>query len=300
MNFFKKNIYAIVSFSLLLLILSYSSISFVNEKNVIDKKNEENISFCYNNDYKGTEYENYCKKILDDQNVKIDFFTTYTNIVVAGLGKYSFVMFLFIIMPSLYGISRYLKNRIILEEITRMKYKKIKNKLLIEAYIPVLIIPIIILISFFICYFISGGFDTDYSIKNSTSVWSESTLKTPLLFMSLYLLNSFFHSIIYLNIALCIARKHHNYFVAVILSFLTYIGIEAILEIGLNGILFTTILKSNSGMIFNIMNFITFNDTCGTIPILFFSGTIMIFSFIVVWLKYKNKEKLIFDCEFNE
>lgn len=300
MKFLKKNVFMIVSFLILLLMLLYFSISFVNEKDEIDKKNEKNVQFCEENNYKETEYEDYCIRVLKNQNIEIDFFTAYTNIVVTGLGKYSFILFLFVVMPSLYGISKYLKNKIILYDVTRMKYEKIKNKLLIEAYKSALIIPLIILIGFVICYLISGNLDPTYSIKNSSSVWSESTLKNPFIFMPLYLINTFFHCIIYVNISLLIVRKYHNYFVAIILSFLSYIGIEAILEIGVNGILFTTILKSSAGIIFNIMNFITFNDGCGIIPVLSVSGTILIISSILVWSKYTNKEKLIIDCEVNE
>ena len=300
MRFLKRNYLIIVSFLILLVIVIFSANEFVEQRNLIKQKNVENINFCLNTEYKNTEFENYCTEILNNKNIEIDFFTTYTNIVLLGLGKYTFILFLFVIIPSLYNTSKYLKNKIILEDASRMDYKKIKRKIIFESYKSVFILPLIIIISFLICYAISGNFDSTYAIKNSTTVWSKVTLSHSILFMLSYLINFIFHCILYINISLIIFRKYHNYFVSVILSFLLYIGIEAILEIGLNGILFTSILKSGAGIIFNIMNYITFNDGVGVLPILLISSTFAIGSSVVVYFKYKDKEKLIIDCEAND
>ena len=300
LNFFNKNFLGIISFLILLIIVVFSSVKFIEQRNSIEQRNAENKSFCLKTEYKNTEYENYCVEVLNNKNIKMDFFTAYTNIIVLGLGRYTFILFLFVIIPSLYNTSKYLKNKIIIDDAQRMNYKNIKKKIIFESYKPILILPIIIVISFVICYVISGNFDATYAIKNSTTVWSEATLKKPILFMTMYIINVIFHCILYINISLIIVRKYHNYFVATILSFLLYIGIEAILEIGLNGILFTSILKSEAGIIFNIMNYITFNDGVGILPILFVPTTLAILTSVIVYFKYKDKEMLIIDCESND
>ncbi len=300
MKFLKNNFLIIISFVILLTIVIFSAINFSEEKKSIEQRNNESINYCNNNNYEGTEYEEYCINVLNNSNIDVDFFTTYTNVVLFGLGKYSFVLFLFVVMPSLYFVSKYLKNRIILEDATRMNYNKIKNKLFLNAYKSLIILPLVIVISFIICYIISGNFDSSYAIKNSTTVWSETTLNHPALFIISYLINVILHCVLYINISLIIVRKHHNYFVSTILSFLAYIGIEAILEIGINGLLFTMILKSSAGIVFNIMNFITFNDSVGILPILAVSLFFAIGSSIIVHVKYKDKEKMIMDCEINE
>lgn len=296
----KKNILLIISFSILLSLLCFDSYKYIDNRKNIDAKTEEAKIFCLSNDYINTDYEEYCNKTLNNEHFDIDFFTVYTNIAVFGIGRLSFILFLFIIMPSLYNICKYMKNRQIINDSTRMNYKNSKFKIFIEAYKSSFILPSIIFIAFVICYCYVGNFNPEYAIENSTSVWSETTLNNPYLFLLTYLLNIIVHSILYINIALCIARKYNNYFVAVILSFLTFIGIESILEIGFNGILFTTILSSDSGIIFNIMNMITFNDSCGILALLSIPTSVMLISFIVLHFMYKEKEILIIDCEKNE
>lgn len=289
-----------MSFLVILSVIIYSAVSFSEQKKSIEERNKENIEFCQKNEYVNTEYEHYCDEILNADNIEIDFFTTYMNVVVLGLGKYTFILFLFIVIPSLYNTSKYLKNKIILEDALRMKYQDIKKKIIGEVYKSLIILPLAVIISFVICYFISGNFDATYALKNSTIVWSESTVNKPIIFMLSYLINIVFHCILYINISLIIVRKYHNYFVSVILSFLLYVGIEAILEIGLNGILFTSLLKSGAGIIFNIMNYITFNDSVGILPILLVSSSLAIISSVIVSYKYRDKEKLIIDCEAND
>lgn len=300
MGFIKKNFLIIMSFLVILSVIIYSAVSFSEQKKSIEERNKENIEFCQKNEYINTEYERYCDEILNADNIEIDFFTTYMNVVVLGLGKYTFILFLFIVIPSLYNTSKYLKNKIILEDALRMKYQDIKKKIIGEAYKSLIILPLAVIISFVICYFISSIFDATYALKNSTIVWSESTVNKPIIFMLSYLINIVFHCILYINISLIIVRKYHNYFASVILSFLLYVGIEAILEIGLNGILFTSLLKSGAGIIFNIMNYITFNDSVGILPILLVSSSLAIISSVIVSYKYRDKEKLIIDCEAND
>lgn len=293
----KKNIVLILSFSVLLFILCFYSVDFIKTKKAIELSNEKSLQFCLNIDYKNTEYEDYCNNVIIHKNVKMDFFTVFTNVMVFGLGKYSFILFLFVSIPTLYVLCKYLKNRIILNEVTRAKYSEIKKSLFYDSYKSVFILPFIVILGFIICYFVAGNIDYNYSVLNSTAGWNDKSMSNFWFFAIAYVVNVIFHSIIFVNISMCIARGNHNFFVAVILSFLAYIGVEAILEIGINGILFTTLFKSNDGIIFNIMNMLAFNDECGILAILLVSATIMIISSVIVYIVYKDKEKLIIDCE---
>ena len=83
------------------------------------------------------------------------------------------------------------------------------------------------------------------------------------------------------------------------MSFLTIIGIELFLEIVVSGIVFGNIFNVNYGILFNIINAIPFNDSYGIVwPVVFSLGMNMIIMFII-YLVYRNKEKLIIDVEKN-
>lgn len=294
----KKNSLLIASFLILLIILLFSFFKFRDEKRDYEETLEENIQFCLDNDYIGTEYESFCLENLSDNN-KIDFFTAFANVVSRGFRTIATTLFLFIAIPCLWNTCKYLRNKVIKNDLTRMNYKKIRYNLFKEAYKSVLILPLIVIIGIILCYILTGSFSADYSIQYRTAIWSAKTLGKPFLFLVAYVLNMIFTSIIYVNICLAVARKYHNYFVALILSFLCFIGIEAFLEIVIGGILFTSIFKSDASIIFNIMNMMTFNDSFGILPVISFSCAMAIISTIVVFLLYKNKEKLVIDCEAN-
>lgn len=296
----KSNLLLILSFTIFLSFLGYSSYKFIKSdiKNI--KSNEEVKQFCLDNEYEGKEYEDFCLTILSKKERNLDFFTMLTNVVVFEFNRFYFGIYLLIIIPSLYYICKYFKNKIILNDLTRNNYKQIMTKILKKSYKSALILPTIILIAYTISYLYTKTLNPEYALLNSTTGWNEYTLTHPALFLVLYLLNMIIHSILYINISLCIARKYHNYFVALILSFLTFIAIEAFLEIVLNVILFITLLHSERGIIFNITNMFSFNDYSGILSPLYVPTTCLIISFLVLYFLYKNKEKLIIDCEKNE
>lgn len=290
----------ILSFSIGLILLSYYTYTFIQSREQINKRNEETIEFCEKNEYINTEYEDYCSIAISNSKTKLDFWTMLVNTFIYGFNKISFVLMLFVIVPSLIYPCQYFKNKIISNDLTREKYKNVEHKIFKNSYKSIIIIPLLVIIAFLICITATKTFDPTFAINNSTTGWSETTLNNPFIFGLLYILNTVIHSWLYINISLCIARKYHNYFVALILSFLAIIGLEAFLEIFCNGILFTTILKSNMGIIFNIMNFISFNDSYGMITAMIVPFVLAVISFIIALKLYKNKEKLIIDIEKNE
>ncbi len=300
-KFIKSNFILIISFLILLIILCVNSANYIKESEARKNNSLQMEQFCLNVSYEeNPQYEEICKGILYEATLSLDFYTMFVNVVTFGYKNIGFVLFLFVSMPSLFYVCKYLKNKQILNEITRNSYKKNIFKIIVQAYKPIFIVPIIILISFIICSFYTKNFDPTYSLFYSSAIWQESTMRNPSLFLLLYFLNTIIHSILYINIGLIIARTKHNYFVAVILSFLAFIGIEAFLEIAINGILFFSILNSEMGALFNIMNVFTFNDTYGIGSSMIVPLCLMIISCLLVYFRYKNKEKLIIDCEKNE
>lgn len=119
------------------------------------------------------------------------------------------------------------------------------------------------------------------------------------MFILIYILNNLFTTLIYVNISLIVSRKYHNYFVSLILTFLSILGIQLFLEVVLNGLISGIMFKSDIGIIFNIINSVPFNDSCGIYYPILFTFIVLIITQVILHYSYKNKEKLIIDIEKN-
>ena len=148
-----------------------------------------------------------------------------------------------------------------------------------------------------ICFYTT--FDPSYAIFYETCIWDSNIINYPFIFLLLYLINIILYSISFINISLIVARKQHNYIKAIILSYIVYVGIELFFELIVNELILKIVFKAQFGYLFNIMNLFTFNTDYGVFNLLLFSFIFCVFTFIILILKYKNKEKLIIDCEKN-
>ena len=208
----------------------------------------------------------------------------------------NFILIFFVVISSTYYISKYLKNNILSNDLTRQSYKKIKTKLLICSWLPALVIPIISIFKLIVFYVMTKNFDYSASVI----MWQESSLSNVGLFFISYILISLFDSLIYSNISLIVIRKKNNFILSSLLSYLVIIGVELFLEIVVNMLICTNIFHSEIGVVFNIINFGCFNDSYGIFIPLVVSIVIFFITLIIVCLIYKNKEKVIIDCEIND
>ncbi len=302
------NILIIVSFLLLLSVVIYSSCDYIKIRNRQIKSDIKVKEECKKGNYETEDRKEFCKSVLAKKDKEEDFFMTFTNIVIfgdanngIGLQKLAPIIILFLIIPVIYFVSRYLKSGIINYHLTREKFSKIKQKLFLNAYKPVLILPCIVLIAMLISYFYAPHFNGAESASESFIAWSISTVSNPLIFILLYIFNVIVHSFLFVNIALCVLRKYNNFFAATVLSYLIFIATEVFLEIAFGGILFTSILKMpNNMLMFNIMNMFAFNDANGILSPIIVPFILMLLSFVLVLLLYKDKEKMIIDFKDNK
>lgn len=298
----KKNtiFLAVISSLILIVIFLFEFIDFKNNYDLLQEKISTEKKECLNVDDADAEYLKYCNLILNEKEYKLDFFTVFGNVFFFSLRNVSYFLFLFVSIPSLFYISFYFKNKIIFLELTRISYKKIKKKLFINAYISTLILTIFTIFGIIVCFLYTKTFDPSFAIYNSTSLWTINSMNNPILFIILYVLNIFIHSILYVNICLAVVRKQHNYFISLGLSYIAFIAIESILEILFYGIIFTSLLKTDFGYIFNIMNLFRLNDYHNMIFPIIIPFILMIISCFIVNFMYNDKEKLIYDIERNE
>lgn len=266
-----------------------------------ESKNLEKIEIFYNKNCIGDilpEVEENCDFLRPQVGHKYSFFAMQLEIFSAYYVPNGMIILLLIILPAGYYITKYLKNRIILNENNRMQYKRSLKNVLKNAYSAAFIMPIVMSVLFLIGALYTQSF-TVLDFEWGSVLWSESTINNPMIFIVSYLFNYLLISLTYVNCVLIVARKYHSYIITTILSFLLVLGIELFLEIVVSSIICFHFLHTEIGIVFNILNPMAFNDAFGILPLLSFSLIMCVLSFILVYFSYKNKEKLIIDCEKN-
>ncbi len=262
-----------------------------DQKNLI-KEHIKLIDDCKNLDEINSTYNQilFCKDILknDFSEYAINTKDAYDNYIVDFLRTYfnEFISILIIVIGSTYYITKYLKNRIILNDITRQKYTTIIKKLFFSSWRYSLLLPIMMAIIFFIiCLFVKSQNISNIIIDQKT-----------ILYFGALCFQAFILSLIYTNISLLISRKEHNFLLAIVKSYILLIVIELFFESVLIKVI-AKFFKSDNGYYFNIINIYNFLNTDNIFISLFIQLFVLILSFIVLLLFYKNKEKLIIDCE---
>lgn len=296
----KFNFLLVISFVILLLFLIYHSYIFFRNERSLLKKEDDLRELCLNRTDESPS-EKFCEMIIQEEEHSKDFYTIFLNIFIVNINFFGFLLFLFVVIPSCYFICKYFKNKVILSDITRCSYKKIIFGLFRNAYKCIWIFPVLVIIAYIISYMYTKNFDPVYAVQSGHIGWKLSTVCHPVFFLIMYLVNIVIHSTLYVNISLCVARKYQNYFICVILSFLCFIGIEVFLEVVFAGLISDVFFHNyDIGLIFNIVNMFAFNDVNGVFFTMSVPFVIMILSFFVLFLLYKNKESLVIDCEKND
>ena len=296
-NFFNKNKYFILVFIVIIGMIIFSFIDY--DKFVKNYKNaiENTISECKINTI--PERQEYCDNILKENiNPKPGFYYNYFEIY-SRLDFLEYGLFFIVTIPIIYFITKTFKNRHIIYELTRETYKKFKTNLFKKAYLYSLILPLIILIILVATIIYSGGLTLNpYYDQEMNDIVVKAT--NPYFYVTTIVLRALILGIIYANIALIVSRNNHNFYIAVILSYLASVGTEIILEGVIGRLIFYEIFKIDSMMIYiNIVNILSLNLEKGYLCIYLPLILILVVSTFIAKLMYKNKEKLIIDCDKN-
>ena len=285
-------------FMIITFIIGIIKFNFWKENSIKDTIKEVEVCKSYKNNYNSDLHKKYCENLIssNDENLNLAYFDVMTYVEDFMPLSSNFILIFFVVISSTYYISKYLKNNILSNDLTRQSYKKIKTKLLICSWLPALVIPIISIFKLIVFYVMTKNFDYSASVI----MWQESSLSNVGLFFISYILISLFDSLIYSNISLIVIRKKNNFILSSLLSYLVIIGVELFLEIVVNMLICTNIFHSEIGVVFNIINFGCFNDSYGIFIPLVVSIVIFFITLIIVCIIYKNKDHLIIDCEIND
>lgn len=289
-----NNIAIIVAFLILFIFFNISALKVYIDNEIRKNDMDNSVSWCN----KLLEYEpdNFCKNNIDEYYTK-DTLSIYYDIF--NSSEYSTLFYFgipfLVIASSLYMTSKKFRNQDIKNCLTRESYNKYIKKIFKDAYKSVIIWPLLTIYLLIISYLISGTFEV--SITPNIASFPMNFLKNPSLFIISYLLNTIFMSFFWTNIALLIVPDTRNYIVSVLESIMIYFGIALTNT-------FFVILLINKIFHRDVEKYLDFFDVYNyynreLIPFNILCLSIALISGLLVYLKYKNKEKIIMKLERN-
>lgn len=292
-KFIQNNKVLLISFMIL-----FTFTTFLGIKVIINDKDSEDLSIKVKEMCKETlktdSTNEICLKAINEEKTKRDTLTTFNEIL--NDSKYSFIYFLavpfLIIMSSMYEISKRFKSGEIKNRLTRESYNNYIKDVFKSSYKSILLWPLITIYVLVFSYMISGTF----GVSNESIAFTKEILSHPALFIFSYLLNTILMSIFYINIGLILVPENRNYLVTVIETIMVYYGITLTNTF----FIISFVLKDfkDSEKYFDFFDMYTYNDR-ELIPFNLLCLGVSLISLLLVYLKYKNKEKILIKLEKN-
>ena len=292
-KFIQNNKVLLISFMILFIFTTFLGIKvIINDKNSKDFsiKEKEMCKETLKND--PTSEICLAKINENEEKPKRDTLTTFNEIL--NDSEYSFIYFLavpfLIIMSSMYEISKRFKSGEIRNRLTRESYNNYIKDVFKSTYKSVILWPLITIYVLVFSYLISGTF----TVSTETIAFTKEILSHPVLFIFSYLINTILMSIFYINIGLFLVPENRNYLVTVIETAMVYFGITLTNTF----FIISFVLKNikNAENYFDFFDMYTYHDR-ELIPFNLLCLAVAFISLLVVYLKYRNKEKIVIKLE---
>ena len=297
-RFLKRNIVVIIILLVFGAIFLYGDYQVIqNNQDVVELTNNLKEQ-CKTKVITDEEEKKFCHEILTNRVIEPDFYSEFSEVLVWYIQTVAYFLFLIVIIPPMIPICKMLRNRYIMNTNLRESYRSFIKKMLFTAYKYLWILPVLVII-LIIPLLMNYSLVPEYSVVYNMG-WSTNLIYYPVLFFILYLLNVVILSMVYVNISLVVARFQHKFIPCMILSYIVFFSFEIFLETVVRVIILQRIFHTELGMIFNIMDIFGFNDLYGIGSLFLVNISFLIISFVFVYLAYKNKEKLVIQCEKNK
>lgn len=300
-KFIKNNIAVLIAFLILFIFSTILCIKNIKSARINEESRIEGIEVC-KEILKYDKYNEICLENIDAKPKKRSTLKTYYDIINDNVSYNSislctvfyFLIPFLVITSSLYNISKKFKNQDIKNHLTRESYNKYIKKILLDSYKSVFIWPMITILLFMFSYIISNG---SFEIIDTNSSFSCEILSNPVAFMLSNLLNTIFMSFFWTNIALLIVPDTRNYIISVLESIMIYFGI-ALTNTFFVILLISKILNKDVEKYLDFLDVYTYNNR-NLLSFNILCLSIALISGLLVYLKYKNKEKIIMKLERN-
>lgn len=300
-KFIKNNIAVLIAFLILFIFSTILCIRNIKSARINEESRIEGIEVC-KEILKHDKYNEICLENIDAKPKKRSTLKTYYDIINDNVSYNSislctvfyFLIPFLVITSSLYNISKKFKNQDIKNHLTRESYNKYIKEIFLDSYKSVFIWPMITILLFMFSYIISNG---SFEIIDTNSSFSYEILSKPVVFMLSNLLNTIFMSFFWTNIALLIVPDTRNYIVSVLESIMIYFGI-ALTNTFFVILLISKILNKDVEKYLDFLDVYTYNNR-NLLSFNILCLSIALISGLLVYLKYKNKEKIIMKLERN-
>lgn len=295
-RFLKNNILIIVIMVIVSILLLNGGYKSLQEYKGYVNADQQLIKEC---EKEGTNQKEWCEEILKNKDVELDFYTVFADTLTWQVQYIGYVAFLIVVIPTMIKVCKKLKYKQIINSNSRESYHSFLKKLLKTAYQYIWVLALLSLIMM-IPIMMYTSLNPEYAIINSHGMWQSNIIYHPVLFVISYVINVTLYSMIFVHIALLVARKQQKTVPCIIISYVLYLAIEIFLETVVRLIIIRGIFHSEFGMIFNIINVFGMNDLYGVGTLLLLNLCMVLISFALVYLAYKNKEKFVIQCEKNK
>lgn len=249
---------------------------------------------------------------VDNSFKKYDAISVFFYIVAhSSLGILQIVSPIFVMICATYKIHKEFHTGFIKHKLLRMSYRKYITCQFVELMKSTWILPFSMLVLFVLCCVFTKNFDFSNAapqilgyapdgnpiVMNNIAIINMEFYKYPIQLMITYFLTLFFHSIFYANISFIICRKNKIFLVSLLESFLVFVIIAIISELGLQYISSFIFGIDFLVGIFNITGIWIYCDINNFLAILIYGFLLSLISFLVAKNSYKDKERLLRDCE---
>ena len=295
-RFLKNNILIIVIIVIVSIIFLNGGYKSLQEYKEYVNADQQLVKEC---EKEGTNQKEWCEEAIKNKDVELDFYTVFADALTWQVQYIGYVAFLIVVIPTMIKVCKKLKYKQIINSNSRESYHSFLKKLLKTAYQYIWVLALLSLIMM-IPIMMNTSLNPEYAIIKSHGMWQSNIIYHPVLFVIAYLINITLYSMIFVHIALLVARKQQKTIPCIIISYVLYLAIEIFLETVVKVIIFQRIFHSEFGMIFNIINVFGMNDLYGVGTLLLVNLCMVLISFALVYLAYKNKEKFVIQCEKNK
>lgn len=295
-RFLKNNILIIVIMVIVSILLLNGGYKSLQEYKGYVNADQQLVKEC---EKEGTNQKEWCEEILKNKDVELDFYTVFADALTWQVQYIGYVAFLIVVIPTMIKVCKKIKYKQIINSNSRESYHSFLKKLLKTAYQYIWVLALLSLIMM-IPIMMNTSLNPEYAIIKSHGMWQSNIIYHPVLFVISYVINVTLYSMIFVHIALLVVRKQQKTIPCILFSYVLYLAIEIFLETVVRLIIIRGIFHSEFGMIFNIINVFGMNDLYGVGTLLLLNLCMVLISFALVYLAYKNKEKFVIQCEKNK
>lgn len=201
---------------------------------------------------------------------------------------------LFVIFAAVWNFHRNLRKGVFKNSLTRMGYKEYMRKSYIQTLLKgAFILPIFLLIIFIISYLLSGHFDYEYGIRQyGYDAFGIDNAKHWVCFLIVYLFNFVLQSILWINIGILNCKHNKHMIINIVVSQIEYFMLFIILEM-----VGTTFFPGTSMMYYLSLSNTWAYTHVTRIGMICFYLVLALLSTCIVYVTYRNKEKIIMEME---